>query len=451
MATAEYSLEIQVATFLTDLAHANYSPQMRRAFASDLAQLCAFHQAPLQTITTEVLRKFFEMHAHLRPATRARKQAAIARFLARAEQQELLAVNPMRKIDRVKLDPPQPRGVERSQIERIFKVIPASHLRDRLFYRLLAETGLRVSEGLSLYVEDLDLSLDNEHLTAMGKGGKRRTILLDDPRLVQQLRAYLKRMGYKHGLLFRAEKNGRGGTLRYQSMQERWDHYCSQAGVSCTLHQLRHWIGASRLENSMVDCPRIVLTGGPGGGKTTLMSELRVQDPQAKYWLLVPEAAPLLFQAGLDGSDKRFQRSVVHLQMALEESCGGVARPGQVLLCHRGTLDPLAYWLRSGWKEADFFALTGMGWEEHFRRYRGVIHLQTSAIGAQASYRRWPDAHRPETIEQATETDELCAYAWHNHSRYTLIENAGRNWLEKAMLAHSILSYLVSFVDTSHL
>src|SRR5260370_5268552 len=180
------------------------------------------------------------MHSHLRPATRARKQAAVARFLTWAEQQDLLDSNAMSKSERVKLEPPQPRGVERDQIECILKVIPAERLRDRLFFRLLSETGLRVSEGLALYVEDLDLSLDNEHLTVVGKGGKRRTVLLDDPRLVQQLRVYLKRMGYKHGPLFRAEKNGRGGPLRYQSMHERWDHYCSQTAGACTLHQLRH-------------------------------------------------------------------------------------------------------------------------------------------------------------------------------------------------------------------
>jgi len=200
----EQSLQSLVTTFLGDLARANHSPHTCRAYAADLTQLCAFHQGPIQTITADILRTFFEMYAHLRPATRARKQAAVARFLTWAEQQELLEANPMRKIDRVKLDLPQPRGVERSQIERILKVIPAERLRDRLFFRLLSETGLRVSEGLSLYVEDLDLSLDNEHLTVVGKGGKRRTILLDDPRLVQKLRAYLKRMGYKHGPLFRA-------------------------------------------------------------------------------------------------------------------------------------------------------------------------------------------------------------------------------------------------------
>ena len=269
VATEERSLEMQVSTFLADLAHSNHSPQTLRAYASDLAQLCAFHQGPIQTITSEVLRKFFERHAHLRPATRARKQAVVARFLIWAEQQELLTANPMRKIDRVKLDPPQPRGVERYQIERIFKAIPVSQMRDRLFFRLLAETGLRVSEGLSLYVEDLDLSLDNEHLTVVGKGGKRRTVLLDDPRLVQQLRSYLKHMGYKHGPLFRAEKNGRGGPLRYQSMQERWDHYCSLAGVTCTLHQLRH-SHATELINGGLSLPTIRKRLGHKNLQTTL-------------------------------------------------------------------------------------------------------------------------------------------------------------------------------------
>ena len=269
MATEEQSLVIQFSIFLADLAHANHSPQTRRAYASDLAQLCAFHQGPLQTINAEVLRKFFGMHGHLRPATRARKQAAVARFLTWTEQQERLPANPMRKIDRVKLAPPQPRSVERDQIERIFKAIPAEHLRDRLFLRLLAETGLRVCEELSLYVEDLDLSLDNEHLTVVGKGGKRRTILLDDPRLVQQLRTYLKRMGYKYGPLFRAEKNWRGGPLCYQSMQERWNHYCSQAGVACTLHQLRHSY-ATELINGGVSLPTIRKWLGHKNLQTTL-------------------------------------------------------------------------------------------------------------------------------------------------------------------------------------
>jgi integrase/recombinase XerD len=236
----EQPLEKLVAAYLSDLPHANCSPHTRHAYTTDLAQLCTFYRGLVQPITAEVLWNFFGLHLHLSPATRASKQAAVARFLTWAHQHELLDSNPMLKIERVKLDSPQPRGMERDQIERILKAIPTECLGDRLFFCLLLEAGLQVSEGLSLYVEDIDLSLDNEHLTIVGKGGKRRTVLLDDPHLLQQLRVYLKRMGYKYGPLFRVEKNGRGGPLRYQSMQERWDNYCSQAGVDCKLHQLRH-------------------------------------------------------------------------------------------------------------------------------------------------------------------------------------------------------------------
>lgn len=170
------------------------------------------------------------------------------------------------------------------------------------------------------------------------------------------------------------------------------------------------------------------------------MHELRVEDSHSRRWLLVPEAAPLLFQVGLDGRDKNFQRAVVRLQIALEETCAQAAHPGQILLCHRGTLDPLAYWLRNGWEEQEFFTLTGMNREEHFRRYTGVLHLQTTAIDAQEHYRRWPDAHRPETLEQAAKIDYLCAYAWRKHPRYVLIENREHTWIKKRQMVYGVLT-----------
>ena len=78
----------------------------------------------------------------------------------------------------------------------------------------------------------------------------------------------------------------------------------------------------------------------------------------------------------------------------------------------------------------------GMSRDEHHRRYFGVIHLQTAAIGAEAYYLRWPDAHRPETLEQAAETDRLCAYAWNGHPRYALVNNADWDWLDKQAVAN---------------
>lgn len=157
----------------------------------------------------------------------------------------------------------------RELVEAILKVIPTVRRRDRLLFRLIFETGLRVSEALGLHVEDLDLTADDEHLNVLGKGGQRRTVLLDDVRLVGRLRAYLKQTGYRHGPLFRAEKNGRGGPLRYQTVQGRWAGYCARAGVSCTLHQMRH-THATELVNGGVSLATIRKRLGHKNLQTTL-------------------------------------------------------------------------------------------------------------------------------------------------------------------------------------
>jgi integrase len=107
-------------------------------------------------------------------------------------------------------------------VEAILAVIPAAAAGPAPLPTNFRD-GLRVGEALALHVEDLDLTFDDEHLHVLGKGNQQRTILLDDPRLVKQLRAYLTRTGYRHGPLFRALKNGRGGPLRYQTpMPPNW-------------------------------------------------------------------------------------------------------------------------------------------------------------------------------------------------------------------------------------
>ncbi|MDQ2806247.1 MAG: tyrosine-type recombinase/integrase [Chloroflexota bacterium] len=254
---------------LADLTHANRSAYTRQAYAADLAQFAAQAPPTLEALTPAVLCTFFATLAHLSPAGRARKQAALTSFLSWAVRQEVLAANPMDRIERVKPDPPQVRGVERAQIEAILAQIPRSRLRDRVLFRLIVETGLRIGEALAIQVEDLDLTLDDEHMRVVGKGNRRRTVLLDDSRLVAELRSYLRRSGYQHGALFRAEKNYQGGPLRYQSVQARGAAYCRQAEVACTLHQLRH-THATALVNAGVSLATIRKRLGHQNIQTTL-------------------------------------------------------------------------------------------------------------------------------------------------------------------------------------
>jgi integrase/recombinase XerC/integrase/recombinase XerD len=91
-----------------------------------------------------------------------------------------------------------------------------------------------------MYVEDLDLRLDDEHARLHGKGGSVRTVLLDDRGYVALLRLYVARAGYTSGPLFRASINGCGGPLSYDAAESRWEKYCTAAGVDIGIHQLRH-------------------------------------------------------------------------------------------------------------------------------------------------------------------------------------------------------------------
>jgi len=282
----ERSLDILIANFLADLMHSNRSPRTRQAYAADLSRFSSFYTGPADGITADVLRAFFTTRAHLSPATRARTQAALASFLGWAYRHEMIESQPMARVERVRPDPPRPRGLKRERIEAIMAAIPTTERRDRLLFRLIFETGLRVGEALALYTEDLDLTRDDEHLTVVGKGNQRRTVLLDEARLVRDIRAYLKRTGYTHGPLFRAAKNGRGGPLRYQSIQERWQWYCARAGVACTLHQLRH-THATELINEGVSLATIRKRLGHKNLQTTLRYAEQsdaVSDAELRAW-----------------------------------------------------------------------------------------------------------------------------------------------------------------------
>jgi len=272
-----HPLARHIDNFLADLANANRPGNTIRAYRGDLIAFAAHHDGDIDGITAAPARAFLGAVAGQAPSTRKRKRAAVASFCRWAVRHELLAASPMDRIDTVTVPRTLPRPAAAADIAVVLaaicsrrprKDVPVDVLRDRVLFETAYTCGARASEVCGMYVEDLDLGLDDEHARVHGKGGTVRTVLLDDRGYVALLRLYLARGGYTSGPLFRASINGRGGPLSYDAAHNRWKKYCAAAGIGIGIHQLRH-AHATELINSGVSIEVVRRRLGHASTETT--------------------------------------------------------------------------------------------------------------------------------------------------------------------------------------
>ena len=178
---------------------------------------------------------------------------------------------------------------------------------------------------------------------------------------------------------------------------------------------------------------RVVLTGGPGGGKTAVLEMVRRSLCQHVH--VLPEAASIVFGGGFPREDdsscrRAAQRAIFHIQRELEVT--GEAHNPAIVLCDRGTIDGSAYWPGP---VADFWASAGTTLEAELGRYDAVLHLRTPDA-AQGYNQQNP--LRTETPTTAAEIDDRILDAWQQHPRRYLVEPAG-DFLDKAARALEIL------------
>lgn len=156
---------------------------------------------------------------------------------------------------------------------------------------------------------------------------------------------------------------------------------------------------------------RIVLTGGPGGGKTTAADLFRREIGERV--VVVPEAATMLFSGGFPRVSEpdaamAAQRAIFHVQRNLED-LQAARFPGRVLLCDRGTVDGAAYW--PGEPDA-FFAAVDTSHREQLERYDAVIFFESAAAGGMEVV-EGGNLVRTESIEQARALDQALRACGH--------------------------------------
>jgi predicted ATPase len=176
---------------------------------------------------------------------------------------------------------------------------------------------------------------------------------------------------------------------------------------------------------------RIVLTGGPGAGKTAVLELVRRS--LCSHVRVLPESAGILFGGGFPRGPapeirRAAQRAIFYVQRELETTAAGPDTA--IALCDRGTIDSLAYWPGPD----DFWDGLGTSLGEQLARYHAVIHLRVPPVG---EYNH-ANPLRIETSAEAVAIDARIAAAWAQHARRFDVP-ATHDFLAKAQRAIEII------------
>jgi predicted ATPase len=162
----------------------------------------------------------------------------------------------------------------------------------------------------------------------------------------------------------------------------------------------------------------VVVTGGPGAGKTALLEV--AQRDLCGHVVVLPEAASILWRGQFPrhptiAGRKAAQRAIVRVQvemqrMTIEEGAAAL------IVCDRGTLDGLAYWPGS---ESEYFEDIMSTRQRELDRYATVVHMRTPPVDH--GYAASP--FRIESAAEAAQLDARIDAAWSAHPRRFVIDS----------------------------
>lgn len=178
----------------------------------------------------------------------------------------------------------------------------------------------------------------------------------------------------------------------------------------------------------------VVLTGGPGAGKTAVLE--MAKRSLCQHVSVLPEAASIVFGGGFLRKEslparKAAQRAIYYMQRELERLIDD-EHESAIALCDRGTLDGLAYWPEA---EEAFWREINTTREIEIAKYAAVIHLRTPALDHGYNH---SNPVRKESAIQAAEIDSRIVTAWNGHPRRYFIESSS-DFVSKASQALSLI------------
>lgn len=223
-----------------------YSPSTISSYETDLSGFQAYLSAnsasleDFEAVTKAQVRGFLaDLHRRrIKKSSTARKLSALRSFFKYLAAQDLIKVNPVSGVRNPKQEQWHPKALNVDQAVGIMeaKLPPDPEgLRDLALAELLYGSGLRISEALSLSVDDMDVS--KGVVRVMGKGSKERVVPLSSMCMKRMSRYLSQRHAFKPEPDELALFLGvRGGRLNRRQANRIVAKLASLAGLPANVH-----------------------------------------------------------------------------------------------------------------------------------------------------------------------------------------------------------------------
>ncbi|MSR88508.1 MAG: tyrosine recombinase XerC [Candidatus Margulisbacteria bacterium] len=262
-----------------------FSSHTRTNYARDLSQFET--QDSLSSLSTTTCREFLYQLDQQGYSSKsiARKLSAFRSLWKFLLAKSYVSENPWEFLSSPKIPTLLPTILVQEEMAQFLKAITS--LRDRAICELLYASGLRVSELVSINMENIDFS--NQELRIIGKGNRERICLFGEI-AKQWLDRYINEARVTSGTAVFV--NLKGGRLTVRSIQRMIRHYADTAGLShaITPHTLRHSF-ATDLYNGGADL-RVIqeLLGHQSLSSTQLYTHLSDDGLKAAFQRAHPRA-----------------------------------------------------------------------------------------------------------------------------------------------------------------
>lgn len=256
-------MDKQLLSFLDHLQEEfGYSNNTTAAYKNDLGQFVKFLQtnaypevANWDAVTPDMVQTYVE-HMKGQPyasSSVARKVAAVKSFFNYLHERNQIPENPTTLIDSPKVKKRLPQALTFQEVESLLAAPTQKrspkNLRDTALLNMLYATGMRVTEVVSLRLEDVDL--ENDRLYCPGKDETMRELPFDEHThkilslYLEEGRPYLVKDKSEQAMFL----NHRGQQLTRQGLWLIIKAYAKQANLktAVTPHTLRHSFAAHKL------------------------------------------------------------------------------------------------------------------------------------------------------------------------------------------------------------